>query len=111
MIRLAALVRLLINFPSEALRGAWGTGRMILGCPRTLRPGDVRLTYGELPDGAVGLLAALVTLTPGTTVLEIDRERQALVVHLLDLNQADMVLAGIRRDFLQPLRALLGGTR
>jgi multisubunit Na+/H+ antiporter MnhE subunit len=108
MRRLLALAMLGINFLKEVVVSGWVTARIILAGPRGLRPGFVRLAYGDLPEGAASLLAALVTLTPGTTVVDIDPERREFLMHLLDLDQAEATLAAIRRDFLAPIRALVG---
>lgn len=103
-----ALFRLILNFAREVVESGWATLRIILSVQAVRRAGFIRLSYGDLPDDAAALLAALVTLTPGTTVLEIDRERREFVLHLLDLAQADAVAAGIRHRFLEPLRDLWG---
>ncbi len=108
MRRLFALVMLGVNFLKEVVVSGWATTRIILAGPRGLRPGFVRFAYGDLPEGGASLLAALVTLTPGTTVVDIDLERREFLIHLLDLDQAEATLAGIRRDFLVPIRALVG---
>jgi len=50
----------------------------------------------------------LVTLTPGTTSLDIDTERHEILLHLLDSRQTKATLAAIERDFVRPLRALFG---
>jgi multisubunit Na+/H+ antiporter MnhE subunit len=108
MSRVLALFRLGFNFLREVVASGWVTTRIILAGPRGLRPGYVRFVYGDLPAEAASLLAALVTLTPGTTVVDIDADRGEFLMHLLDLDQAEATLAGIRRDFLVPIRVLLG---
>jgi multisubunit Na+/H+ antiporter MnhE subunit len=73
-----------------------------------VQPGFARLAYGDLGPGGASLLGVLVTLTPGTTSLEIDTERREIRLHLLDASQAEATLAAIERDFARPLRALSG---
>jgi len=108
MRRIRALLQLGFNFLREVVVSGWVTTRIILARPRDLRPGYVRFAYGDLPEGAASLLAALVTLTPGTTVIDIDPEHGEFLMHLLDLGQAEATLAGMRRDFLVPIRILVG---
>lgn len=108
MRRLLAFVQLGVNFLREAVVSGWVTTRIILAGPRGLRPGFVRFAYGDLPEGPASLLAALVTLTPGTTVVDIDPERREFLLHLLDLDQAEATLSGIRRYFLKPIHTLYG---
>ena len=108
MNRPRAALQLVIRFPVEAVVSGWSTARIILFGSHQLHPGWARLPYGELPDSAAALLGALITLTPGTTVVDIDPERREMLVHLLDHRQAEATLATIRRDFLGPLRVLFG---
>lgn len=109
MSRAQALLTLLFNLLRGALRSGWETASIILLRPRAVRSGLVPLHYGELGEGAASLLAALITLTPGTTAVAIDTRRRELLLHLLDADQAESVLAGIRRDLLTPLARLSGG--
>ncbi len=111
MMRLLALLRLLFNLARGALASAWATARIILLCPKTTNAGLARLQYGDLDETAAGFLAALVTLTPGTTAVEIDTERHELLLHLLDLDVAEATLAEMRRDLIEPLRRLTGASR
>ena len=57
------------------------------------------------PTG-VAILGAVVTLTPGSSTVDIDLERGEIVLHLLDLSKAEESLAAIRRDFEMDLRTL-----
>jgi len=111
MTRLLVLLRLLVNLARGALASGWATARIILLCPKTINAGLARLEYGDLDETAAGLLAALITLTPGTTAVEIDTGRHELLLHLLDLDRAEATLAEMRRDLIEPLRRLTGGRR
>lgn len=109
MNRLAALGRLGVNFLREAVVSGWTTALIILRGNRSLQPGLVRMPYGDLSDTAANFLGALVTLTPGTTTVEIDLQRRELLLHLLDTRRADATFESIRRDFVRPVRILFGG--
>jgi multicomponent K+:H+ antiporter subunit E/multicomponent Na+:H+ antiporter subunit E len=104
-----ALFVLGFNFVKDVIASGWTTAGIILGGGRQLRPGFVRMPYGDLPDTAANFLGALVTLTPGTTTVDIDLERREYVLHLLDMERAETTLRSIRRDFVTPVRILFGG--
>lgn len=108
MSRPAAFLTLLFNLLRGALLSGWQTALIILFRPRGVRPGLACLAYGDLGEGAANLLAAIITLTPGTTVVAIDMQRRELLLHLLDADQAEMTLTGIRRDLITPLARLSG---
>ncbi|MEJ2646470.1 MAG: Na+/H+ antiporter subunit E [Gammaproteobacteria bacterium] len=111
MSRMRALAVLLWHFARALVLSSWATARLILFEPDAPRRGFARLEYGDLSESGAVLLAALVTLTPGTSTVDIDTERRELLLHVLDGADLDATLAGIRRDFLQPIRRLLGGDR
>lgn len=104
MNRSRALLHLGFNFLRDMLGSGWGTARIILFHRRALRPGFATLAFDDLPDHA----AALITLTPGTTTVDIDLQRRTYRLHMLDLDQAERALDSIRRDFIAPARILFG---
>jgi multisubunit Na+/H+ antiporter MnhE subunit len=109
MNRLSALIRLVFNFMKEIVVSGAITTLIILRGGKSLQPGFVRMSYGDLGETAADFLGALVSLTPGTTTVDIDPERRELLLHLLDMTRAEQTLAAIRRDFLLPVRTLSGG--
>ncbi|MCM8611608.1 Na+/H+ antiporter subunit E [Accumulibacter sp.] len=98
MRRPAALVRLLLRFMLHCIVSGIATARIILR-RRPARSGLVRLRTAPMSEAGAAVLAALVTLTPGSSVIDIDPERREMLLHLLDLDGADGTVAGIRRDF------------
>jgi multicomponent K+:H+ antiporter subunit E/multicomponent Na+:H+ antiporter subunit E len=50
----------------------------------------------------------MITLTPGTTTIDIDLERREMLLHVLDASDLDGMLAAIRRDFERYLVVLFG---
>lgn len=111
MNRSSALIRLVFNCMKEAVVSGGITAMIILRGGKALQPGLVRMSYGDLGETAANFLAALVSLTPGTTTVDIDPERRELLLHLLDVTRAEQTLASIRRDFVLPVRTLFGDKR
>lgn len=109
MKRLSALIRLAFNFMKEVVVSGAITTLIILRGGKSLQPGFVRMPYGDLGETAADFLGALVSLTPGTTTVDIDPERRELLLHLLDVTREEQTLDSIRRDFLLPIRTLFGG--
>ena len=110
MSRPEAMRRLLIRLLMELALSGWSTARVILTPRGRVQPGFARLDYGDLGPGAASLLGMLITLTPGTTSLEIDTARHEIRLHLLDASQAEATLAAIQYNFVAPLRVLTGAT-
>jgi multicomponent K+:H+ antiporter subunit E/multicomponent Na+:H+ antiporter subunit E len=99
MSRARATAVLLVRFLWQVLVSGLGTARVILVATDRLRPGLVRFPYAPMSEGGAAVLGALVTLTPGTTTVDIDPEGREMLLHLLDTSDADGTLARIRRDF------------
>ncbi len=81
---------------------------LILTPGRQPEPGIVRVALDELTDTEMTLLLALVTITPDTLVIAIDREAATMHVH-------GMFVAGdadrFRASLLDTERRLLRGVR
>ena len=108
MNKLPVLLLLLWRFASTMLISAWATSRIILVSSDAPRRGFARFAYDDLDEAGVVLLAALVTLTPGSSTVDIDQKRRELLLHVLDSDDIETTLSAIRRDFLLPLRSLFG---
>ena len=108
MNRPAALLHLVLHFVRDLIVSGVTTARLILRGRRTLRPGLVRMPYGDLPEGAALAVGALITLTPGTSTVDIDLVRREYLLHLLDLESTEATLATIRRDLIEPVRIFSG---
>ena len=106
-----AALSLLLRFPLDVAISGGATAWLILSGGPTRQPGLVRLTYDEgLSETGAILLGLLITLTPGTTTLDLDPVRRELLLHVLDSAQAEATLETIRRHFEPPVRALFRKT-
>lgn len=103
-----AALRLLLRFLRAVVASGLQTARVIaLGRDRPAA-GFVRLRFEPMTDTGAAVLGGLITLTPGTTTVDIDLERREMLLHLLDVGSADAAVAGIRRDFERDVVTLFG---
>ena len=109
MTRAGAALVLAGRFAAALAVSAWATAWLIFTEPGAPRRGFARLDCAGLSETGMVVLAALVTLTPGTSAVDIDPGAGELYLHLLDTADLDNTLAGIRREFLAPVRVLFGG--
>lgn len=113
--RMTVAGRLLIRFMKALVISGVQTLRIIVLHGLRLQPlppsGLRPVCFAPMPPQAVALLAAMVSLTPGTTVVEIDLERHEMLVHMLDTREAEAAAAEIRAAFEAPLLALFGGRK
>ncbi|MBB5014403.1 Na+/H+ antiporter subunit E [Rehaibacterium terrae] len=104
--KLLTVFSLLLRFLLEVAKSGLATAWLILRPGVRPTPGLVRMRYAGLSDTGVALLGCMITLTPGTTVIDIDNQRRELLIHLLDDSDPAAVVANVRRSFETPLRRL-----
>ncbi|NWG74930.1 MAG: Na+/H+ antiporter subunit E [Rubrivivax sp.] len=108
---IAALI-LLLRFLRAVVVSGLQTVRVIVASGR---PGGqpppvalVRVRFAPMGENGAALLGCMVSLTPGTTTIDIDMQRRELLLHVLDASDTDALVQGIRRDFEPGLVALFG---
>lgn len=75
-----------------------------------LTPAVLDVPLDARTDAEITLLAALITLTPGSTAIGISRDRRTMFVHMTNLGRADAELArqqvkqGFERRVLEVMR-------
>lgn len=104
MRRLLALVALGAVFVRELVIGGAMTAWYILRPGPRPQPALVPMTYEGLSPTGAALLACLITLTPGTSAVDVDVDRRRLLLHLLDGGDPDTAIAAIRQRFERRLR-------
>jgi multisubunit Na+/H+ antiporter MnhE subunit len=91
--------------------GAHTVGAIVRQGLRVGTPPDasfVRIGFTPMSAQGAALLGCMISLTPGTTVVDIDMPRRQMVLHMLDTAQAAAAVAAIRRAFEPPLLAWFG---
>lgn len=103
-----AVIMLSINFLKAALLSGLDTAKVILLASEHEQDGLARISYGELNENTASLLGAMITLTPGTTLIDIDTDQRELVLHLLVLESREQTVKIIERDFCHHLKVIDG---
>jgi len=107
MIRRAVVaVRLLLRFLWQIVVSGLATAWLIVRPGERPQPALVRMRFAGLNDTGAALLGCMMTLTPGTTAVDIDMARSEMLVHLLDGRDPAAALASAHEDFERPLREL-----
>ena len=110
MNKIGAALYLSWRFPVEVIWSGLSTGWLIVSGGRRLKPGFARMSYGELNETGAVALGLLITLTPGTTTVDIDPARRELLMHLLDTQDVEGTFDAILQRFVRPIRVLFGET-
>ena len=99
-IRLAAIVLF------DIVVANWQVARLVLGPANRLRSSFVEVPLDLRDPFVATILGSIVSLTPGTVVVELDRERWRLLVHALDVGDTQMMIDRIKHRYELRLREL-----
>ena len=100
------LLRFLTMLLWDILVANLSVARRILGPTRRLRPAFVEVPLDLNNDFAIALLTSTVSLTPGTVSADLSADRRTLLVHGLDVDDPEALVALIRRRYERPLKEI-----
>lgn len=102
--RCVGVVRFTVLFLREFLVANVKVAAVVLFRSRaTLAPNFLTYDVSDLKPMEILILCYCITLTPGTTAVEVSQDQRTLVVHALDAQQPDGVRAQIDRTLKRPL--------
>jgi multicomponent K+:H+ antiporter subunit E len=78
----------------------------VLGIKGPVKPAFVEVKLDMKDSGVIALLAGMVTLTPGTVSVDIDRARGVLLVHALVADDAERIARDIKFRYESRLKEI-----
>lgn len=84
---------------ADATTGALNVAATVVGLRPLRRPGIVRVPIGERSDRGVVVSALVLTLSPGSLLLDIDWQRREMLFHVMDAGDPDRLRARIDRFY------------
>ncbi|MGG4488398.1 Na+/H+ antiporter subunit E [Metabacillus idriensis] len=94
-----AVLKLLYIFNRELIMSNLAVLKVVLAPKMTARPGIFKLETELKKDWEITILANLITLTPGTLVVEISDDNRYLYIHAMDLADAEEARKDIKNTF------------
>jgi multicomponent K+:H+ antiporter subunit E len=80
--------------------------RLVLGPVSALRPAFVEVPLALQSPYAISVLASIITLTPGTVSSDLSADRRTLLVHALNVDDQDALVAEIKQRYEVPLKEI-----
>jgi len=102
LVNVGAALRLLGVVLADIIVANIEVGRQVIGPPDRLRPDFLEVPLDIADPFIASLLGSIVSLTPGTVSIEIDRG--VLLVHALHVTDAAEAVARIKSRYEAPLR-------
>lgn len=78
--------------------------RLIMGPQQRIQPGWIWIPLDLTNDHGIAALASIITMTPGTLSTELSADGRHLLVHCLNLADAQATIALIKHRYEAPLR-------
>lgn len=106
LIRPWLALRFCAVFAADVFTANWRVAWRVIGPLHRLSPVFVEVPL-EIHDPFLAtLLASVVSLTPGTVAIDIDRQRWVLLVHALDAPDPQALVQEIKARYEQPLQEM-----
>ncbi|MCF6325326.1 MAG: Na+/H+ antiporter subunit E [Gammaproteobacteria bacterium] len=82
--------------------------KLILNPRRKLRPAFIHYPLEINNDFAITVLAATISLTPGTVSIDVNGDHSVLLLHSLDVDDEDALIAEIKARYEAPIKEIFG---
>ena len=99
MSRIIAIAKLTILFTWELLKANWEVFTIVLRPKINITPGIFKYDTALKSKWEVTLLSLLITLTPGTLVVDVSDDNQSLYIHALHITDVQNLVSSIRDGF------------
>lgn len=97
--RMAQLPALLVATLLEIVRGTFDVARAVLSPDGPQHAGFVELPVVEQTEAGLAINNLLLTLSPGSVLVEVEDEKQSRLMHYLDASDEEAVKADARRFY------------
>jgi multicomponent Na+:H+ antiporter subunit E len=94
-----ALLRLTLSFCVELVKSNIAVVRIVMHPRLPIRPGIIAYRSTLRSDAGLTALANLITLTPGTLTVHVERDKGVLFIHTIAIDDPESVAASIRSAF------------
>lgn len=102
--RLWATVKLTLLFFKELLLSNISVLRVVLRPKLDIQPMIFALPTDFKHDWEITLLSSLITLTPGTIVLNVSDDQRTLYIHAIDVDDVDEAIDSIKNSFEKAIK-------
>jgi len=99
-------VRLFAVFAADIVTANWRVARQVVGPLYRLSPTLVEVPLDLRDPFLATLLGSIVSLTPGTVAIDVDRQRWVLLVHALDAPDPQALVREIKDRYELPLKEM-----
>lgn len=100
------LLSFLFMVMGDILVANFQVARLTLGRIRELRPAFIEVPIDLENELAISILVSVVSLTPGSLAADLSADRNTLLVHGLDVPDAQVMIDEIKQRYEAPLKEI-----
>lgn len=97
--RVYAVIKLTLIFLKELVLSNIAVLKVVLKPKLDMRPGIFAYETVLTQDWEITVLSSLITLTPGTLVIDVSDDNKILYIHAMDIDDVDEAIKSIRDSF------------
>lgn len=98
--------RFLAVFAADIVTANGRVARQVIGPLHRLSPATIQVPLDLRDEFVATLLGCVVSLTPGTVAIDVDRQHWQLLVHALDAPDPAALIRDIKQRYEAPLREI-----
>ena len=102
--RLWAAIKLVLIFFRELTLSNISVLRVVLRPKMNIQPMIFAMPIELKEDWEITLLSSLITLTPGTLVINVSDDKKTLYIHAIDVEDVDEVIDSINNSFQKAIK-------
>lgn len=95
-LRIPVMIGMLV---ADILKGTWQVALYVLGLKKLEHPGIVKIPLGNHSDQAIGFVGHLVTISPGSFVVDFDWTDRTMLVHYIDASNPDKLRGDVEKYY------------
>lgn len=97
--RVGSMISLVLLFLKELVLSNWSVVKLVIRPKLNIRPGIFAYETNLTEDWQITILSNLITLTPGTLVLDVSDDNKILYIHTIDIDDVDDAVSSIKNSF------------
>jgi len=83
----------------DVVKGTWLVASIVCGLKPLEHPGIVRVPLGNHSPHSVGVVGLLVTVSPGSFLVDVDWDDRVMLVHYMDASNPDKCRADVEKYY------------
>ncbi|MCC3355738.1 Na+/H+ antiporter subunit E [Bacillus sp. REN16] len=99
LINLWAVIKLILIFFRELILSNYSIMKVVVNPKLDVKPGIFAMPTELKKDWEIMTLSNLITLTPGTLVVDISDDKKILYIHAMDIQDVDEAIDSIKNSF------------